>query len=119
MITGSTRELGLAMARQFLSLGDSVVISSRSPAAVQASVAALRAEYPPQGARRRVLGVVADASKHAEVEHLADRASAELGGIVRGLAGGFEGGWAARGSASPPPRTMATRTPQVHSTALG
>ncbi|PRW60445.1 putative chlorophyll(ide) b reductase chloroplastic [Chlorella sorokiniana] len=77
VITGSSRELGFSLARQFVSLGDAVVISGRTPATLEAATAALRAEFP----GCRVLGVQADASNAADVERLADAAAAELGGI--------------------------------------
>lgn len=80
VITGSSRELGFSMARQFASMGDAVVISGRTPATLAAATAALRAEFP----GCRVLGVQADASKASDVERLADAAAAELGGIVSG-----------------------------------
>ena len=78
VITGSSRELGFSLARQFVSLGDAVVISGRTPATLEAATAALRAEFP----GCRVLGVQADASKAADVQRLAEAAAAELGGIV-------------------------------------
>lgn len=80
VITGSSRELGFSLARQFVSLGDAVVISGRTPATLAAATAALRSEFP----GCRVLGVQADASKASDVERLADAAAAELGGIVSG-----------------------------------
>ena len=42
VITGSTRGLGLALARHFLALGDDVVVNGRSAGGVDAAVAALR-----------------------------------------------------------------------------
>lgn len=80
VITGSSRELGFSLARQFVSLGDAVCISGRTPATLEAAAAALRAEFP----GCRVVAVQADASKAADVQRLADRAAAELGGIVSG-----------------------------------
>ncbi|KAI7843091.1 hypothetical protein COHA_003262 [Chlorella ohadii] len=65
------------MARQFVSMGDAVVISGRTPATLAAATAALRAEFP----GCRVLGVEADASKASDVERLANAAATELGGI--------------------------------------
>ena len=45
VITGSTKGIGLAMARTHLALGDRVVINSRDADRVQASVAELTAEF--------------------------------------------------------------------------
>lgn len=42
VITGSTKGLGLALARQFLALGDDVAINSRNGAAVAEVVQALK-----------------------------------------------------------------------------
>lgn len=97
VITGSTRGLGLALARKFLSLGDDVVVSSRSAEAVEAAAAKLRAAFP----GCRVVAVVADVSKPADVDRLVSRAVEELGQIVswiwergRGAGGGER--WSAR-----------------------
>ncbi|KAL4425087.1 hypothetical protein ABPG77_010401 [Micractinium sp. CCAP 211/92] len=77
VIQGSSRGLGLALARQFLSLGDDVVISSRDEAAVQSCVQELQREFP----GRRVVAAPADAAQPAQVEALAATAAQELGRI--------------------------------------
>ncbi|KAL4431056.1 hypothetical protein ABPG75_006312 [Micractinium tetrahymenae] len=77
VVQGSTRGLGLALARQFLALGDDVVISSRDAAAVEACVRQLLQEFP----GRRVVAAPADASQAAQVEALATSAVQQLGGI--------------------------------------
>jgi NAD(P)-dependent dehydrogenase (short-subunit alcohol dehydrogenase family) len=67
------------LARQFLSLGDDVVITSRSVAAVEEAQRKLRQEFP----GCQVVGVAADVSQAADVERLATKAVQELGQIVR------------------------------------
>lgn len=78
VVQGSTRGLGLALARQFLSLGDDVVVSSRDATAVQACVQQLQQEFP----GRRVVAAPADATQPAQVEALAAAAVHQLGRIV-------------------------------------
>lgn len=78
VITGATRGLGLALAKQFLSLGDDVVICGRDGARVEASVQLLKEAYP--GAV--VAGVQCDVSKPEDVERLGREALAALGGGI-------------------------------------
>lgn len=90
VITGGTRGLGLALARQFLALGDDVVICSRHAEAVERTVSALRDAFP--GAV--VAGVACDVSVPEDVDRLGAEAQEILGGIdiwvanaaLRGLA---------------------------------
>lgn len=77
VITGSTKGLGLALAREFLRHGDAVVVSSRSTERVKAAVADLEREFPGS----RVLGQSCDVSKAEEVDALADFAQAQLGAL--------------------------------------
>ncbi|KDD72339.1 hypothetical protein H632_c3494p0, partial [Helicosporidium sp. ATCC 50920] len=77
VITGGTRGLGFALARQFLALGDDVAIASRSPGSVTSAVGRLRSEFP----GGHVLGVAADVGVPADVERLASEAAAELGAL--------------------------------------
>lgn len=49
VVTGSTRGLGKALAREFLRAGDSVVVTSRSEKAVAATVAELQADMASHG----------------------------------------------------------------------
>lgn len=77
VINGSTRGLGFQMARQFLMLGDDVVITSRSQSSVDTAVKKLTEEFP----GCKVVGVVCDVSKAADVERLAATAADELGQI--------------------------------------
>ena len=46
VITGSSKGLGLALAEHFLSLGDSVIISSRDAERCTAEAARLASRYP-------------------------------------------------------------------------
>jgi len=75
VITGSSRGLGLAMAHAFAAEGASVVLSSRSNAAVNKAMDSIRAALP--GAQ--VTGTVCDTSDMAQVEALSEFAVKTLG----------------------------------------
>lgn len=75
VITGSTRGIGRAIADACAAQSASVYVSSRTPAAVEATVAELRA----RGAR--VAGAACDVAQAAQVEALRDRALAEFGRV--------------------------------------
>ena len=77
VITGSTRGLGFAMAKEFLMLGDSVVINGRNAVAVEEARAALAPHCTKPG--QRVVGFVADVSNAESCDALAKEAHAELG----------------------------------------
>jgi NAD(P)-dependent dehydrogenase (short-subunit alcohol dehydrogenase family) len=77
VITGSTRGIGLGLAREFRARGHDVVISSRGQAAVDAAVAALSAA-PGSG---RVVGLAADVGDRTAVQALWDGAVAALGRV--------------------------------------
>jgi len=66
VITGSTRGIGLGMAREFLRRGHDVFISSRGADAVARVVAMLRAEFP----QRQVAGQRCDVADFGQVEAL-------------------------------------------------
>ncbi|KAH9300593.1 hypothetical protein KI387_012176, partial [Taxus chinensis] len=88
VITGSTRGLGKALAREFLFAGDHVVIASRSPDSVRTTVAQLQEEInrgisisttsTPVG---KVFGISCDVSKGEDVKMLSDFAVSKLGSI--------------------------------------
>ncbi|KAI8465292.1 MAG: hypothetical protein J3K34DRAFT_525516 [Monoraphidium minutum] len=101
VVTGGTRGLGKALARQALLAGDSVIITGRSAAAASAAaaeitreVAALRemgaaaaggadaAAVAHGGAVPRVFGVECDVSDAAQVRALGEASAALLGGPV-------------------------------------
>jgi|MDSW01.1.fsa_nt_gb chlorophyll(ide) b reductase len=76
IITGSTKGLGLELARGFLSRGDRVVVTSRDETRVREAVAALREDFG-----ERVAGVAADVSRPDAVDALTDFASESMGGV--------------------------------------
>uniref|UniRef100_A0A1D1Y686 chlorophyll(ide) b reductase n=1 Tax=Anthurium amnicola TaxID=1678845 RepID=A0A1D1Y686_9ARAE len=92
VITGSTRGLGKALAREFLLSGDRVVIASRSPESVQMTVEELE-ENLKEGisvagsksqtnlSHAKVIGTVCDVCKPDDVRKLANFAVNELGTI--------------------------------------
>ncbi|HEY1016226.1 MAG TPA: SDR family oxidoreductase [Herpetosiphonaceae bacterium] len=77
VVTGSTKGLGLALAREFLAAGDDLLVTSRSPEHVAAAVAALRREFP----GRTIEGQPCDVADPAAVERLAAAAAERLGGV--------------------------------------
>ncbi|CAA7408701.1 unnamed protein product [Spirodela intermedia] len=92
VITGSTRGLGKALAREFLLSGDRVVIASRSPESVQLTVEELE-ENIKEGmtvagrksktnlSHAKVTGTACDVCKPDDVRKLANFAVSELGTI--------------------------------------
>ncbi|KGN46061.1 chlorophyll(ide) b reductase NOL, chloroplastic isoform X1 [Cucumis sativus] len=66
LITGSTKGIGYALARQFLKEGDNVVICSRSAERVESSVQSLREEFGEQ----RVWGTKCDVREGEDVKNL-------------------------------------------------
>ena len=76
VITGSTKGLGLALARCFLEKGDRVVVTSRDEARVDLAVNALRIEHGD-----RVFGTTSDVSDAHSVAALSKFAIDELGGV--------------------------------------
>ena len=77
VITGSTRGIGLGLAREFLKAGHDVLISGRSSAAVEKALALLRAEFP----GRKIVGKVCEVADYAQVQGLWDAAVAGLGSV--------------------------------------
>lgn len=77
VITGSTRGIGLGLAREFLARGHVVMISGRAPATVQAVVADLEAEF--QGAR--VGGHACDVTSIESIQKLWDSARTQFGTV--------------------------------------
>jgi len=74
IVTGSTKGVGLATARALVGAGASVVVSSRTAKAVEATVAALS-----EDARGEVIGVTADVANYMECERLVAESVARLG----------------------------------------
>lgn len=77
VITGSTRGIGLGLAKEFRRLGHSVVISSRGSDAVNMAVAEVSAA-PGSG---QVTGIACDVGQRDQVQGLWDGAAAALGRI--------------------------------------
>eukprot|EP00475_Leptophrys_vorax_P023766 TRINITY_DN32665_c0_g1_i1.p1 TRINITY_DN32665_c0_g1~~TRINITY_DN32665_c0_g1_i1.p1 ORF type:complete len:395 (-),score=-9.15 TRINITY_DN32665_c0_g1_i1:243-1367(-) len=77
VITGSTKGIGLALAREFLRAGDRVVVCSRSGERVDDVVAALRAEF----GQDNVQGTACDVSNPSDVKALADFAGGAFGSV--------------------------------------
>lgn len=77
VITGSTRGIGLGLAKEFRRLGHSVVISSRGQVAVNAAVAEVRST-PGSG---EVIGIACDVSDRTAVQGLWDGAAKALGAV--------------------------------------
>src|SRR5437868_1872544 len=76
VITGSTRGIGLGMAREFLQRGQQVVISGRTPDSTANAVTQLSASYAD-----RVVGQPCDVGDYAQVEALWDAAVARFGRV--------------------------------------
>ena len=77
VITGSTRGIGFALAREFLKAGCNVVISGRSDASVKNSVAKLEAEYPED----QIAGFACDVTQYDEIKNLWMLTKAKFGDI--------------------------------------
>ncbi|MET8306823.1 SDR family oxidoreductase [Micromonospora sp. NPDC005173] len=78
VITGSTKGIGFALARELLSRGHSVVVSGRTQTAVDDAVARLR---PQAAAAAAVHGFAVDVTDAAQVERLWTAAVDALGGV--------------------------------------
>ena len=76
VITGSTRGIGLGMAREFVTRGHNVVVSSRRPAAVEAAVRELARLGP-----GKATGSAADVANIADVRALWDHATEAFGPV--------------------------------------
>eukprot|EP00891_Asterochloris_glomerata_P000745 jgi/Astpho2/745/e_gw1.00016.173.1_t len=98
VITGSTKGLGLALAREFLQLGDSVVISSRSADHCRQAHQQLLQDKP----KGTVLAEPCDVTQPEEVQRLAQQACDQLGSIDI---------WVNNAGQSQSPRTALTATP--------
>lgn len=92
-VGGSSRGIGLAIARGFLAEGAGVAIAARGADSLEEARSTLAAEY--EG--RRVAAVRADMRDEAQVDEAASRAVEELGGLDVAVAnagsGRGPGGW--------------------------
>ena len=66
VITGSTRGIGFALAKEFLKNGCNVVISGRSDASVGNAIAKLEAEYP----KDQIAGFACDVTQYDNIKAL-------------------------------------------------
>jgi NAD(P)-dependent dehydrogenase (short-subunit alcohol dehydrogenase family) len=76
VITGSTKGIGLGMAREFVQRGHNVMVSSRSAGAVSRAIAELEAMHG-----GGVRGCAADVSNPADVRRLWEQAAAAFGTV--------------------------------------
>jgi len=77
VITGSTRGIGFALAREFLKTGCNVVISGRTEASVTNSVEKLQKEFP----KDQIAGFACDVSQYDQIEALWMSSKARFGDI--------------------------------------
>lgn len=77
VITGSTRGIGLGLAREFLARAGSVIVSGRSEASVQQAVDQLSAEYPSE----RIHGQACDMGDLSQVQALWESAVVRFGRV--------------------------------------
>lgn len=94
LVTGGSKGIGLAIARQLAREGVDVVIAARNPAELATAATALAAETG-----RKIVGLTVDTGSDASVKHLVAGAVAALGGLdILVNAAGKPGGQA------PPPK---------------
>ena len=77
VITGSTRGIGLGLAKEFRKRGANVVISSRGAAAVEAAVAEVKAAL----GSGEIVGIACDVGRREAVQALWDGAAKALGRV--------------------------------------
>ena len=77
VITGSTRGIGLGIARELLKRGRNVVINGRSASAVSSQVETLKREFP----NGHVVGFAGDMTRYEQVQGLWDHAVRNFGTI--------------------------------------
>lgn len=78
VVTGSTRGIGLGLARELLARGQNVVVSGRSPATVDQAIVELQASI---SGGARVAGFACDVAKRADLQRLWDGAVATFGRV--------------------------------------
>jgi 3-oxoacyl-[acyl-carrier protein] reductase len=81
-IAGSSRGIGLAIARGFAAEGAAIVISGREAAALEKARSSLASEMP----RAKILAIAADLTDPEMIESALNRAEAELGPIDAAIA---------------------------------
>jgi NAD(P)-dependent dehydrogenase (short-subunit alcohol dehydrogenase family) len=80
VVTGSTSGIGLEIAANLRERGASVIVNSRSIEGIDAAVAELE-RMNPAAEDARVLGIRADMTDPADIQHLADRVREEFGRV--------------------------------------
>src|SRR5215204_7347930 len=75
VITGGSRGLGLALARELARANCSIVLAARDPDELE------RARHDVERLGARVMAVACDVGDRAQVQHLIERATAELGHV--------------------------------------
>ncbi|NPD89833.1 MAG: SDR family oxidoreductase [Asgard group archaeon] len=77
VITGSSKGIGFALAKEFLKFGDSVIISSRSEENINLALTKLKEDI----SEARVFGQLCDVTKSEEIKKLMDFSLEKLGEI--------------------------------------
>lgn len=77
VITGSTKGIGLGLAREFLQRSHNVMISSRGQTAVDTALTELRADLPPE----RTAGQPCDVAEREQVQMLWNKAAEAFGSV--------------------------------------
>ena len=101
VITGSTKGLGLELARGFLANGDEVVVTSRDETRVREAVDGLRKDFG-----ERVSGVAADVSHAESVDALTAFASEQMGGVDTWINNAGANGYVYENLADADPETL-------------
>src|SRR5487761_1573723 len=76
IVTGGSKGIGFAVAKEFAASGADVAIVARNEEALKEAVAAIR-----KSARTRVIGVQADVSKAADIQRAYDEAMSTFGKV--------------------------------------
>ncbi|MHA1551791.1 MAG: SDR family oxidoreductase [Candidatus Heimdallarchaeaceae archaeon] len=77
VITGSSKGIGLAFAKEFLKHGDEVVISSRTSSAIDIAVKEIKEKMP----NANIFGSVCDVTKTEDIEELIKFSASKLSNI--------------------------------------
>lgn len=77
VITGSSKGIGLAFAKEFLKHGDEVVISSRTQSVIDSAVKEIKEDMP----NAKIYSSICDVTKTEEIEELIDFSASKLSNI--------------------------------------
>jgi NAD(P)-dependent dehydrogenase (short-subunit alcohol dehydrogenase family) len=111
VITGSTKGIGLGMAREFLQRGHKVLISSRGQAAVDKAIARLSQEFSAD----MLAGQPCDVADYEQVQKLWDAGVAAFGSVDEWINNAGRDGIQEKFSEMPPEDYVAT----VHTNLIG